>query len=161
MTPPINDRIVILIDALGESNNRFAKRIGTSSAVISHIVTGRNKPNIDLLYKILRSLPNVNIQWLVLGEGEMLLDSDKAPDEQPAPSDQDLEQNSSQDEKMNDGQAKPALNELAQSQEDWDQFLNLLEQMLDSQKLAHQSMEQNLSSQKEMLQWLRKFLNRK
>lgn len=160
MTPPINERIVILIDALGESNNRFAKRIGTSSAVVSHIVTGRNKPNIDLLYKILRSLPNVDIRWLVLGEGEMLLDADKAPDEQPTPSDQDLEQDPAPEER-NGGQMAPPVNDAMEDKEDWDQFLNLLEQMLDSQKLAHQSMEQNLATQKEMVQWLRKFLKKK
>lgn len=159
MIPAINQRISALIESLQESNNKFARRIGTSSAVISHIVTGRNKPNIDLLYKILQALPNVNIQWLILGQGSMLLDPDSGPDDFPDNAAPDLET-----ENPDKGETEHLEKDLAElssvSKEDWDHFLHLMEQMLDSQKLAHQSMEENLSTQKAMLRWFRSFLKR-
>lgn len=74
MIPPINKRIKEIIIQTKLSNNQFAQSINTSSAVISHITTGRNKPNIDLVVKILETYVNINPSWLIMGKGEMLID---------------------------------------------------------------------------------------
>ena len=38
---------------------------------ISHIVNGRNKPSYDMLEKILSIYPNLNLNWLITGFGNM------------------------------------------------------------------------------------------
>ena len=38
---------------------------------ISHILSGRNKPSIDFLQKLLRVYSNLNANWLITGIGYM------------------------------------------------------------------------------------------
>ena len=40
-------------------------------ATISHILSGRNKPSIDFLQKMISSFPDLNLNWIVSGEGFM------------------------------------------------------------------------------------------
>lgn len=77
-TNGIQDRILILINELNESQNGFAKKIGVSSSVINQIVTGnstntgkRNKPSSDLIEKIATALPKLNLEWLITGNGSI------------------------------------------------------------------------------------------
>lgn len=70
----IPERIGLLITKLGISKNQFSKEIGTSSALISQIVSnGKESFRIDLIQKIVIKYPNVNLYWLLLGEGEMMI----------------------------------------------------------------------------------------
>ena len=55
----------------------MAKNIGVNRATISHILSGRNKPSIDFLEKLLHVYPNINTNWLITGVGSINLeDSD-------------------------------------------------------------------------------------
>jgi phage repressor protein C with HTH and peptisase S24 domain len=67
----INSRIKSLIDALGVSQNAFAKALNTSGSRVSNITSERNKPDSDILTEILGVYRNVNPDWLLLGEGEI------------------------------------------------------------------------------------------
>lgn len=67
------ERINQLIDALGLSKNKFAKAVGTSSAVISNITTANVNYGIELAEKIISTFPSVNPSWLLSGIGEMML----------------------------------------------------------------------------------------
>lgn len=49
----------------------LADIIGVNRATISHILSGRNKPSIDFLQKILSAYPNINANWLITGIGYM------------------------------------------------------------------------------------------
>ncbi len=49
---------------------RFADAIGVQRSSISHILSGRNKPSYDFILKIVEKFPDVNIKWLITGEGE-------------------------------------------------------------------------------------------
>lgn len=55
----------------------FADMIGVQRSSISHIVSGRNKPSLEFLQKILNSFPNYNTDWLVMGKGEPIETTDK------------------------------------------------------------------------------------
>lgn len=81
--PEINDRIVQIMEVADLGTNAFAKAIDTSGAVISHIAKGRNKPNFDLIVKIAKRFPNVNIEWLILGADQMKVDPSATLDEKP------------------------------------------------------------------------------
>ena len=39
--------------------------------MLTHISSGRNKPGLDLITKILSRFPEISPDWLLLGEGEM------------------------------------------------------------------------------------------
>ncbi len=54
---------------------RFAEIIGVQPSSISHILSGRNKPGFDFIEKFLRHYPMVNADWLIMGKGNMLKQS--------------------------------------------------------------------------------------
>lgn len=63
----INDRIRTIIKANSLSPSQFADKIGVKRSNLSHVLSGRNKPSLDFLSKILTAYPNVNAGWLITG----------------------------------------------------------------------------------------------
>ena len=49
----------------------LADKIGVNRATISHILSGRNKPSIDFLEKLLHVYPELNTNWQITGIGYM------------------------------------------------------------------------------------------
>ena len=49
----------------------LADNIGVNRATISHILSGRNKPSIDFLQKLLSAYSNLSANWLITGIGYM------------------------------------------------------------------------------------------
>lgn len=64
------ERFQILLRELKLSAAEFAGRIGVQRSSMSHVMSGRNKPSIDFLEKIIRAFPEVDPRWLITGEGE-------------------------------------------------------------------------------------------
>lgn len=58
------------------TSSRLAELLGIQPSGISHILKGRNNPSLDFIQKILRRFPQVNPDWLILGEGEMYRSSE-------------------------------------------------------------------------------------
>ena len=67
----INDRIGLIIKDLGLNNNSFSVIVGTNPTVIHNIVKGRNAPGFELFSKIALSFDNINMNWLITGNGSM------------------------------------------------------------------------------------------
>lgn len=55
----------------GLKSSALADSIGVNRATISHILSGRNKPSIDFLEKLVNAYPNINANWLITGIGYM------------------------------------------------------------------------------------------
>ena len=55
----------------GLKSSALADSIGVNRATISHILSGRNKPSIDFLEKLLNVYPSINANWLISGIGYM------------------------------------------------------------------------------------------
>lgn len=53
------------------SPSKFADEIGVQRSSISHILSGRNNPGYEFMQKILKRFPNLNADWLILGQGKM------------------------------------------------------------------------------------------
>ena len=65
------DRINLLLKAKNISARQFAEEIGIQPSGMSHILSGRNNPSLDFVMKVVRRWPEVNINWLMFGKGEM------------------------------------------------------------------------------------------
>ena len=63
-------RLQKVIDFYGESASSFAEKIGVQRSSISHILSGRNKPSLDFVLKVLSSFPEVELYWLMNGKGQ-------------------------------------------------------------------------------------------
>lgn len=62
-------RLQKVIHYYGESASSFAEKVGVQRSSISHILSGRNKPSLDFVLKVLSSYPEVELYWLMNGKG--------------------------------------------------------------------------------------------
>lgn len=65
-----SNRLQKIIDFYEETASSFAEKIGVQRSSISHILSGRNKPSLDFVMKVLRSYPEVELYWLLNGKGQ-------------------------------------------------------------------------------------------
>ncbi|KAB1071398.1 helix-turn-helix transcriptional regulator [Tamlana haliotis] len=72
-------RLQKVMDYYGESASSFAEKIDVQRSSISHILSGRNKPSLDFVLKILSAFPEVNLYWLLNGKGEFPKNEEKLP----------------------------------------------------------------------------------
>ena len=71
----MNKRFKKWLDYNDINSNKLAENINVSRATISHIISGRNKPSVDFLHKILNKYPELNLNWLVTGKGSMKINN--------------------------------------------------------------------------------------
>ena len=69
----ILDRVKKIIELKNISISRLEAEIGMSNSSLRKTLKKGKGMNTDTLEKILMKFPDVNPQWLILGEGEMLL----------------------------------------------------------------------------------------
>ena len=70
----LQERIALILSTKGLSNAQFAERIGVQPSSISHLMSDRNKPSLDVVTKILRRFPEIQNDWLLFGKGAMTKD---------------------------------------------------------------------------------------
>ncbi|NVO33060.1 helix-turn-helix domain-containing protein, partial [Hymenobacter lapidiphilus] len=66
------DRIQELLRVRELSSSQFADAIGVSRPVVSHILSGRNKPSLEVVQKVIAAFPDLSLSWLLNGAGPML-----------------------------------------------------------------------------------------
>lgn len=59
----------------------FADKIEVGRSSISHILSGRNKPSLDFVMKVVKNFPEVELYWLLNGKGKF----PSSPEEEPKP----------------------------------------------------------------------------
>lgn len=69
----MKDRVKQVQDHYRLSQKQFAAELSVAEATISSIYRGRTSPTNNLIQAIHTVYPAVNINWLMFGEGEMLL----------------------------------------------------------------------------------------
>lgn len=72
----IQERILLLMKAQGMTPTQFADEIGIQRSSISHILSGRNNPSLDVILKILGRFKEIDSNWLILGKGNLLKERD-------------------------------------------------------------------------------------
>lgn len=65
-------RLKELLEYFNESASGFSEKIDVQRSNISHIMSGRNKPSLDFILKILKAYPDINLYWLLNGKGNMI-----------------------------------------------------------------------------------------
>lgn len=70
---PFKDRLMEFISHLGLSVLRFEKEAQLPNATVRNIKTSLKEPNID---KIKKRYPELNVEWLKTGDGEMINEGD-------------------------------------------------------------------------------------
>ena len=68
----MNERIKQIIDYYKLSTRQFEQKISVSNGVIAKVLTQNTCLRSDVLSKIADTFPSINLDWLLLGRGEML-----------------------------------------------------------------------------------------
>lgn len=72
----IKDRFKLIMDREKLTAGAFAESIGVAQATISHILGPRNKyPSTDIILRLHQRYSDINLNWLLTGEGNMSNDS--------------------------------------------------------------------------------------
>ena len=64
----MKDRIKKIMEDHGLSASKFADKIGVPRSGLSHVLSGRNKPSLDYVLKILNAFPDIDPYWLIKGK---------------------------------------------------------------------------------------------
>jgi len=69
----MQDRFKKILEEKGLNAQKAAKIIGIDASAVSHIINGRRRPGFDVLQKLCNALPDINLNWLVNGQGSMYI----------------------------------------------------------------------------------------
>ena len=70
-------RLEIILDYYSLNASAFADKIGVQRSSLSHLLSGRNKPSLDFILKILDVFPDVDLYWILNGKGNFPKNSDE------------------------------------------------------------------------------------
>ncbi len=62
-------RLETIFDYYGLTASLFAEKINVQRSSISHLLSGRNKPSLDFILKVIENFPEVELLWLLNGKG--------------------------------------------------------------------------------------------
>ncbi|MBG8553944.1 helix-turn-helix domain-containing protein [Hymenobacter guriensis] len=65
------ERIRTLLAARQLTPTQFADLIGVGRPIVSHILSGRNKPSLEVIQKVIAAFPDLAMPWLLSGIGPM------------------------------------------------------------------------------------------
>lgn len=61
------------------SSSQMADKIGVQRSAISHILSGRNKPSLDFILKVLENFSDVSSEWLLRGQNQEVSNAQNQP----------------------------------------------------------------------------------
>lgn len=62
-------RLENIFNYYGVSASSFADKIGVQRSSLSHLLSGRNKPSLDFVLKVIEVFPEVDLYWILNGQG--------------------------------------------------------------------------------------------
>lgn len=65
----IVSRLKIVLKHYNLTSSTFADTIDVQRSSISHLMSGRNKPSLDFILKVVDKYPDVDLYWLLNGKG--------------------------------------------------------------------------------------------
>ena len=76
------DRFKYLMKLNSLSASAFAEKIGVQPSSISHVLSGRNKPSLEFVLKVLMQFPKVSADWLLTGNTTIKENNVESPKEE-------------------------------------------------------------------------------
>lgn len=67
----MKDRLAQLLKKEGLTAVKFAEIMEVQPSSISHLLSGRNKPNFEFISRMLLRFPDLNPDWLINGKGDV------------------------------------------------------------------------------------------
>ena len=71
----MKDRIRQIMESQKMTQQEFADYIGLAPATLSSIFNGRTRPTLNVVEALKKKIPNISIDWLMFGSGDMFVSS--------------------------------------------------------------------------------------
>lgn len=68
-TEDFTKRLESILEYYSLNASSFADKIGVQRSSLSHLLSGRNKPSLDFILKIIAIFPEVDLYWILNGKG--------------------------------------------------------------------------------------------
>lgn len=69
-TLDFSKRLQRILDYYSVTATAFSEEINFNRSTISHLLSGRNKPSLEFVMKVLQKYPEVELYWLLNGKGD-------------------------------------------------------------------------------------------
>lgn len=79
----LKDRIKLIMEDQHMTQTVFADFLQQAPATLSSIFNGRTRPTLNIVDAIKTKLPDINIEWLLYGSGDMYLHQSSTPESLP------------------------------------------------------------------------------
>lgn len=63
-------RLEKILEYYSLNASSFADKIGVQRSSLSHLLSGRNKPSLDFILKVLEQFPDIDLYWILNGKGQ-------------------------------------------------------------------------------------------
>lgn len=93
----MKERIIKIMETENLTPSLFADKLNIGRAVVSHILSGRNNPSLDVVIRILDTIDYIDADWLLSGKGNMRK-SDNLHQDAATPSQKDINSSVSADD---------------------------------------------------------------
>jgi transcriptional regulator with XRE-family HTH domain len=70
----LKDRLKVVFDTQNISQKKFSDILGIGQSTLNNYLTGVSEPNFKNIKLLATAFPNLNINWLLTGEGGMYID---------------------------------------------------------------------------------------
>ncbi len=84
MSSTIGQRLGQVITHSGKSVNQFAVELGDRPDKYYNVIKGKSNPSWEMIENVIQAYPEVDGNWLLKGEGDMLLNQGDPPPGPPA-----------------------------------------------------------------------------
>ena len=74
----VKNRLRIALDAYNENPTSLAKRFGVNQKTLNNQINGDTSMSLSTILLIAEALPEISLEWLLRGKGEMSLTSAQA-----------------------------------------------------------------------------------
>jgi len=76
-TSDFSKRLQKILNFYSVTATSFSEKIAFNRSTISHLLSGRNKPSLEFVMKVLQAYPEVDLYWLLNGKGTFPTQSNK------------------------------------------------------------------------------------
>lgn len=77
------NRLTEILEFYNLSASAFADKIKVQRSSISHLLSGRNKPSLDFVLRVVSAFPEVDLYWILQGKGVFPIDKNNVKTEGP------------------------------------------------------------------------------